>query len=349
METNLTLYRIFNSVASTGNISRSAKELYISQPAVSKAIQALEENLNLTLFIRSSRGVRLTEEGTLLYEYTKSAFDTLKQGELTLSRMQELGIGHLRIGVSTTLCKYILLPYLKNFVKEYPHIKVTIECQSTYKTLELLSLNKIDIGLIGRPDNLKDIEFYEIQRIEDIFVGTSTYLNNLGLQLGAAGSSPKGRNIRVDATASDKICGDAIQSDPIQENAAQEDAVQKNTIRGDAILLDTAFILSNANVMLLDEKNITRLYVEDYFTRNNIKTNQLLEVSNMDLLIEFAKIGLGISCVIKEFVQEELKKGELTELVLSPPLEKRSVGFAYRNDVYLTDSIKHFIDFYKEP
>ncbi|SHO52600.1 DNA-binding transcriptional regulator, LysR family [Anaerocolumna xylanovorans DSM 12503] len=307
LESNLTLYRIFNSVAGTGNISRSSKELFISQPAVSKAIQTLEENLHMTLFIRSSRGVRLTEEGALLYEYTKSAFDTLKQGELTLFQMQELGIGHLRIGVSTTLCKYILLPYLKDFVKCYPHIKITIECQSTYKTLELLSQNKIDIGLIGKPDNLKGMDFYEVQQIEDIFVSTETYLNNLSLQLS--------KNTNNKASFDTK--------------SATE-------------------ILRNSNVMLLDEKNITRLYVEDYFTRNNIKTNQLLEVSSMDLLIEFAKIGLGISCVIKEFVQEELKSKELIELSLNPPLKKRAVGFAYSKEAFLPQSLKHFISFYKE-
>ncbi|SHJ83137.1 DNA-binding transcriptional regulator, LysR family [Anaerocolumna jejuensis DSM 15929] len=307
METNLTLYRIFNSVAGTGNISRSSKELFISQPAVSKAIQALEDNLHMTLFIRSSRGVRLTEEGSLLYEYTKSAFDTLKQGELTLFRMQELGMGHLRIGVSNTLCKYILLPYLKDFVKQYPHIKITMECQSTYKTLELLNQNKIDIGLIGKPDNLKGMDFYEIQQIEDIFVSTQTYLDNLSLQL-----SKNTRN----------------KVSPKAQNATE--------------------ILRYSNVMLLDEKNITRLYVEDYFTRNNIKTNQLLEVSSMDLLIDFAKIGLGISCVIKEFIQEELKTGELLELPLDPPLEKRSVGFAHSKEAFLPQAVKHFINFYKE-
>lgn len=307
METNLTLYRIFNSVAGTGNISRSSKELFISQPAVSKAIQTLEENLHMTLFIRSSRGVRLTEEGALLYEYTKSAFDTLSQGELTLFRMQELGMGHLRIGVSTTLCKYILLPYLKDFVKQFPHVKITIECQSTYKTLELLNQNKIDIGLIGRPDNLKGMDFFQVQEIEDIFVSTQTYLDNLSLQLS-------------------KDAGSKFSFE------------DKNTLQ----------LLKNSNLMLLDEKNITRLYVEDYLTGNDIKINQLLEVSSMDLLIEFAKIGLGISCVIKEFVQEELKTGELIKLSLNPPLKKRAVGFAYCREVFLSQPVKHFISFYKE-
>ncbi len=74
-------------------------------------------------------------------------------GEAQLKKVNELGIGHLHIGVSTTLCKYMLLPYLKAFIKAHPHVKITIDCQSTNHTLQLLKENKIDIGLIGRPDS----------------------------------------------------------------------------------------------------------------------------------------------------------------------------------------------------
>ena len=77
MEQNLSSYRIFYAVANTENISRAAKELYISQPAISKSIQKLEENLGVKLFERSSRGVTLTPEGELLYTHVKSAFETL--------------------------------------------------------------------------------------------------------------------------------------------------------------------------------------------------------------------------------------------------------------------------------
>ena len=81
MEQHLSQYKIFYEVARTGNISKAAKELYISQPAISKAIGKLEESLNTTLFFRSSRGVQLTEEGEILYEYVRSAFDSLTRGE----------------------------------------------------------------------------------------------------------------------------------------------------------------------------------------------------------------------------------------------------------------------------
>lgn len=302
MEQNLSMYKIFNTVAKTGNISHAAKELYISQPAISKSITKLEENLNVKLFHRTSRGVQLTKEGNVLYESTKAAFGALQQGEENIRKINELGIGHLRIGVSTTLCKYILLPYLKEFVQKYPHIKITIECQSTLKTLELLEQDKIDIGLIGKPNNEKNIDFYPIHAIEDIFVATSSYLDNLILR------------------------------------ESKDNLQQTSTL-----------IFKSANIMLLDEKNMSRLYIEDYFARNNIETNHILEVSNMDLLIEFAKISLGISCVIKEFVKNELEKKELIEIPLTNPLEKREVGFAFNTSANLSDSLLKFIEFYKKP
>ena len=118
MEQNLSSYRIFYVVAEKGNISKAAKELYISQPAISKSIQKLEDNLGVRLFDRSSRGVTLTPEGELLYTHVKSAFETLTVGEDRLRRSIALGIGNLSIGASSTLCKYVLLPYLKEFIKQ---------------------------------------------------------------------------------------------------------------------------------------------------------------------------------------------------------------------------------------
>lgn len=310
MDQQLSMYKIFNTVATTCNISHAAKELYISQPAISKSISKLEDSLGVTLFVRNSRGVRLTEEGKLLYEYTKSAFETLTQGEANIKKIHELGIGHLRIGVSTTLCKYILLPYLNSFVSTYPHIKITIECQSTFHTINLLEQNKLDIGLIGKPDTMKNIMFHPITSIEDVFVATESYLKNLC--------------VREPSSVPETI---------FQHNLPNVISNKSNDL------------FRVANVMLLDENNMTRLYIDEYFTRNNIETNQILQVSNMDLLIEFAKIGLGVSCVIKEFIRDELKKGLLLEIPLEKPLEKREVGFAHSTTSNLSETTQKFIEF----
>lgn len=294
MNQNLSSYRIFYTVANTGNISKAAKELYISQPAISKSIQKLEESVGCKLFSRSSRGVVLTDEGKLLYEHVSEAFETLTMGEDKLKRSIELGVGHLKIGVSSTLCKYLLLPYLKEFIRQNPHISISISCQSTNDTLKLLEDNKIDIGLIGKPENLKNIHFDFLEEIEDIFVAAKDYLRNL-----------KARGIQKD------------------------------------------HILQSSTLMLLDKNNMTRQYIDDYLQENQIIIKDSIDISDMDLLIDFARIGVGVACVIKNFVREDLENGTLVEIPLGFPIHKREVGFAYKTTSKPSKSLAEFIHFYK--
>ena len=294
MNQNLSSYRIFYTVANTGNISKAAKELYISQPAISKSIQKLEESVGCKLFSISSRGVVLTDEGKLLYEHVSEAFETLTMGEEKLKRSIELGVGHLKIGVSSTLCKYLLLPYLKEFIRQNPHISISISCQSTNDTLKLLEDNKIDIGLIGKPENLKNIHFDFLEEIEDIFVAAKDYLRNL-----------KARGIQKD------------------------------------------HILQSSTLMLLDKNNMTRQYIDDYLQENQIIIKDSIDISDMDLLIDFARIGVGVACVIKNFVREDLENGTLVEIPLGFPIHKREVGFAYKTTTKPSKSLAEFIHFYK--
>ena len=294
MNQNLSSYRIFYTVANTGNISKAAKELYISQPAISKSIQKLEESVGCKLFSRSSRGVVLTDEGKLLYEHVSEAFETLTMGEEKLKRSIELGVGHLKIGVSSTLCKYLLLPYLKEFIRQNPHISISISCQSTNDTLKLLEDNKIDIGLIGKPENLKNIHFDFLEEIEDIFVAAKDYLRNL-----------KARGIQKD------------------------------------------HILQSSTLMLLDKNNMTRQYIDDYLQENQIIIKDSIDISDMDLLIDFARIGVGVACVIKNFVREDLENGTLVEIPLGFPIHKREVGFAYKTTTKPSKSLAEFLHFYK--
>lgn len=291
MEQNLSQYKIFYEVAKAGNISKAAKELYISQPAISKAISKLEDSLGLSLFTRSSRGVQLTSEGEILFEHTREAFDALDRGEQELKRIQEFDIGHLRIGVSNTLCKYILLPYLKTFIDQYPHMKVTIESQATAQTLARLEQQKIDLGLVAEPSVRRDLAFIPVMDIQDTLVTTPNYLENLYLREGQ-----------------------------------------------DTSLFETG------NIMLLDTSNMTRHHVDEYMAENNIFPHQILEVTTMDLLIEFAKIGLGIACVIKELVQKELDSGMLVEIPLDIPIHRRTIGFAY-HPANQAMALKTFLEF----
>ena len=218
----------------------------------------------------------------------------LAKREAKLKRSIELGVGHLKIGVSSTLCKYLLLPYLKEFIRQNPHISISISCQSTNDTLKLLEDNKIDIGLIGKPENLKNIHFDFLEEIEDIFVAAKDYLRNL-----------KARGIQKD------------------------------------------HILQSSTLMLLDKNNMTRQYIDDYLQENQIIIKDSIDISDMDLLIDFARIGVGVACVIKNFVREDLENGTLVEIPLGFPIHKREVGFAYKTTTKPSKSLAEFIHFYK--
>ena len=151
MDQNLNSYYIFYTVAKCKNISAASKELFISQPAISKSILKLEEDLHTTLFHRSSRGVTLTEAGEVLFTQLETAFHAIRQGEEQLIRMQNLGMGHLSIGASATLCKYVLLPVLSGFVNQNPHVEISVHCQSTAETMEALEkVRSISVSLVLR-------------------------------------------------------------------------------------------------------------------------------------------------------------------------------------------------------
>lgn len=290
---NLNLYYIFYITAMNNNISNAAKKLYITQPAVSKAISKLESNLEVTLFTRSSRGVKLTQTGEILFEQLKDAFHSIEKGEDNLKKSLQFGIGKLSIGVSTTLCKYVLLPTLPQFIKENPYVKLSISCQSTNNTLAALEREELDIGLVGEPKNCGMWHFYPIREIQDVFVTTKQYLNQLS----------------------------------IQNNSSQ-------------------ITLSDVTLLLLDKDNITRQYVEKYLIDYNLTPSSILEVSTMDLLIEFAKAGLGVACVIGDFIENELADGSLIPFSLKKSIPKRKIGFACKNSTNPTSFVEKFMQLY---
>lgn len=296
MENNLNLYYIFYTVALHKNISGAAKELYISQPAISKAISKLEQSLDVILFHRSSRGVTLTMEGELLFTQVQTAFSAIRHGEEQLKKVNELGISQISIGVSITLCKYVLLPYLQQFVKGNPHIKVTITCHPTMETLRDIDNSVTDIGVVGIPSLPNGLTYIPFREIQDTFVTTDRYLENLKIRVGN----------------------------------------------------DRKAILNNATFMMLNKENISRKYVDMYLSSHQITMDNIIEINTMDLLIELAKIDLGIACVIKDFVKDELDDHSLTEVSLGRAIPKRKLGLVYKDDTIMTDAMKKFISYFTE-
>ena len=175
MSVKLESYRVFKEVAEVGNITAAAQALYISQSAVSQSIKQLENDLQTRQFSRNSRGVTLTAEGRMLYEYVRSAMGLLETGEAKLSQTRELQMGQLIIGASDTVTSQFLLPYLDSFHREHPAIHIQIISGRSHKVLGLLRSGKVDIAFASTPTDLTSLETYPCFPTHSIFVAGAGY------------------------------------------------------------------------------------------------------------------------------------------------------------------------------
>ena len=175
MSVKLELYRVFKEVAEAGNITAAAQTLFISQSAVSQSIKQLEAELQTRLFARNSRGVTLTADGRMLYEYVRSAMGLRETGEEKLSQSRDLQMGHLTIGASDTVTSQFLLPYLDRFHRQYPAIHIQIISGRSHKVLGLLQSGKVDIAFASTPQEGASLETFPCLATHSIFVAGAEY------------------------------------------------------------------------------------------------------------------------------------------------------------------------------
>ena len=171
METNMEYYKIFYYVAKYGSVSQAAERISISQPAVSQAVKHLERDLGCALFVRTSKGVRLTKEGEMLSHYVTGGYEMILAGERKLSEMLNLDAGEICIGASDMTLQFYLLDYLEQFHEKYPQIKVTVTNAPTPETLGHLQTGEIDFGVVSTPVNQKyEFKTIPVRTIQDVFV-----------------------------------------------------------------------------------------------------------------------------------------------------------------------------------
>lgn len=185
MNINFELYRVFYTVANTGNITKAAEELMISQPAISKSIKNLEEQLGGQLFIRTKRGVILTDEGKEFYNYISRAMEYIYNAENKFKDLINLNTGTIKIGISSTLTKEFLTPYLEIFHSKYPKIDIQIVTNMSNELVPKLKNGLIDIVILNIVDEQldKDINIIPCREIQDCFVGNSTYKDLINKEL----------------------------------------------------------------------------------------------------------------------------------------------------------------------
>ena len=173
---NLELYRIFYEVAICKNITKASEKLLISQPAVTKHIKNLEDSLGVILFIRTKRGVVLTEDGNKLYNKVRQALNLISDGESTINEDKNNHNSTIKLGISTTLTKVYLMNYISEFHNKYPSIIFDIYTDSTNDLIKKLKAGEIDFIISKHPKAIdNDLNYEILGNTHYIFVASKDY------------------------------------------------------------------------------------------------------------------------------------------------------------------------------
>lgn len=151
MPINLHFLRSFTAVAELRSFSRAAETLFMSQPAVSKAVRELEQQVGLALLDRSARPVALTEAGGVLLGHARRLFADERAAEHALSQLRELETGSLAVGASSTIGIYLLPPAIARFHRRFPRIRLFLDIGNTQQIVEHLRAAALDVAFVEGP------------------------------------------------------------------------------------------------------------------------------------------------------------------------------------------------------
>lgn len=244
MDINYELYKVFYYVASSLSFSAASKQLFISQSAVSQSIKTLEKKLGQPLFIRSTKKVQLTPAGKVLLKHIEPAMNLIQRGENQLLDSTTLGLGQLHIGASDTICRYFLVPYLKQFHKKFPNVPIKVTNATSLICVDLLEQGKVDLIVTNFPNSRLNHSYIQktVLNFSDVFIANPSYF---------------------DLTTQEVSLAD-LQQYPI---------------------------------LMLDRKSTTSEYLHNLFLQHQLELVPEIELSSNDLLIDLAKIGLGIAFI----------------------------------------------------
>lgn len=289
MDINYELYKVFYHVANTLSFSEASKQLFISQSAVSQSIKVLEKKLNQPLFIRSTKRVQLTPEGEILLKHIEPAMNLIKQGENQLLEANTLNGGQLRIGASDTICRYFLVPYLKEFHRKYPNVHIKVTNQTSIACAKLLESGQVDFAITNYPNsglsNTQNVRI--IHEFYDVFVANEEYA----------------------ALRNKKVTLKELQTYPI---------------------------------LMLDRKSTTSEFLHSMFQRHQLDLVPEIELSSNDLLIDLARIGLGIAFVPNYCIPQNEKNLFIVDL--AEKLPTRQMVVAYNENLPISQAAKQFME-----
>lgn len=288
---NLEYYKVFFCVCMTGSITLAAEELCISQPAVSQSVRQLEKLLECRLFFRTSKGVKMTKEGDVLFSYVKKGMEALYAGEDIIRRINNLDTGEIRIGASDMTLQFFLLPYLERFHEEYPKVKVTVSNGPTPETIGFLYEGKIDFGIVSTPFDAKPgMKSIPVKQVDNIFIAGTNFREELA-----------GRRLKYEE-------------------------------------------LLKYPCIFLEKGTSTRRFMDQYLEKRSIKLEPEFELATSDMIVQFVKRNLGLSCLMSGFAKEALAAGDIFRLEFDEEMPRRQFCLVTTGKGYMSSAAEKLLE-----
>jgi len=172
--------RVFRAVAEEMSFRKAAEVLHLSQPAVSQQIRALEEECGARLFDRAGgeghgTQIALTEAGRVLLRYATKAAETMAEAQKALAALNDEVVGELRLGASTTVAQYVLPRILGAFLKQYPHVHLSLVSGNTERIVEAVAEERVALGIIEGPAMRRDVKTERMVRDEMVLIASPNH------------------------------------------------------------------------------------------------------------------------------------------------------------------------------
>jgi len=282
--------KIFFEVAKSLNMTEVARNLYISQPAVSMAISELEEELGVKLFERIGKKLYLTYEGKIFLGYVRRILNIYDECRTKIEHIANLKYGKLKIGASTTIGIYLLPEIIGSFSDIYKDIEISIAIENTKIIESMLLENKIDIAFVEGPIYSEEIVVKDFCDDELVVIVSSNH------------------------------------------RLAKFNEIDKKELE------DEKFILREIG-------SGTREVFEKAFYKSSIEYKVAFELGNTEAIKKAVVANLGISCVSKRCVKDEVNLGLISMLKVKDVDLSRKFYFIHHKDKYFSNLLNVFIDY----
>jgi DNA-binding transcriptional LysR family regulator len=278
----------FAILARTGSFTQTARELFLTQSAVSHSIKALETDIGCRLLDRVGKKVMLTQAGEHLLKHAQVVLREMQSAREGIELLGKWGRGRLRIGATSTVCTVLLPPVLREFKESFPQSLIQVEPGDSRELVLGLERQKIDLAVALQHSPDERFEFLPLFTDELVFL-----------------------------------------TSPLHP-WAKEGSVSRQDI-------------SRQNLIIYRKGSHTFRIVDDYFRKEDIVLNTVIELGSMEAIKEMVKLGLGVSIVTPWVVQDELREGSLVALPLGRRKLKRDWGILHWRGRRLTLAEETFV------